>query len=360
MPLHEVLSSRRDAVLRRWKDLVRGTLAPESMPQTELIDHLPQFVDEIVVALREEAAPSSTNPVAQTMIAAGHGAQRLRLGFSLDSVVREYGSLREAIVEIGRAGGAEITYRELQVLFDCIISGIAHAVTEYTRQRDAELLRHANEHFAFIAHELRNPLSAATMAFEQLKRKGQLPAEGRAVGALERALVRTNDLIDQTLQIARVASGIEIRREPTTLRAVLDDVELVAISEADSKGVELRTQPIPEEKVNVDVRLLRSAVSNLVRNAVKYTASGVVELRGRVAGGRAIIEIEDACGGLEPGKVEAAFAPFVRLDSDQTGFGLGLAIAKQAVDAHGGTIRVQNLPGKGCIFVLDLPTTVDA
>ena len=84
------------------------------------------------------------------------------------------------------------------------------------------------------------------------------------MGALERALLRTNDLIDQTLQTARVASGIEIRREPTTMRAVLDD-----------------------------------------------------------AGERAIIEIEDACGGLEPGKVEAAFAPFVRLDSDQTGFGLG-------------------------------------
>ena len=61
------------------------------------------------------------------------------------------------------------------------------------------------------------------------------------------------------------------------------------------------------------------------------------------------------CGGLPPGKVEEAFAPFVRLDSRQSGFGLGLAIAKQAVDAHGGSIRVQNMPGKGCVFVLELP-----
>jgi len=70
---------------------------------------------------------------------------------------------------------------------------------------------------------------------------------------------------------------------------------------------------------------------------------------------RAKIEIEDSCGGLSPGKVEAAFAPFVRLDTNQGGFGLGLAIARQAVDAHGGSIRVQNVPGKGCIFVLELP-----
>jgi len=74
-----------------------------------------------------------------------------------------------------------------------------------------------------------------------------------------------------------------------------------------------------------------------------------------VVNGRAKIEIEDSCGGLPPGKVEAALAPFVRLDVSQDGFGLGLAIARQAVDAHGGSIRVQNVPGKGCIFVLELP-----
>ena len=65
----------------------------------------------------------------------------------------------------------------------------------------------------------------------------------------------------------------------------------------------------------------------------------------------------DCCGGLSPGKVEEAFAPFTRFDERQSGFGLGLAISKQAAEAHGGSIRVQNLPGKGCIFVLELPVT---
>ena len=106
----------------------------------------------------------------------------------------------------------------------------------------------------------------------------------------------------------------------------------------------------------VDPRLIRSALGNLLRNAVKYTRSGtMVELRGRIRNGHAEIEVEDRCGGLEPGKVEEAFSPFVRLNTGENGFGLGLAIAKQAVDAHGGSIRVQNLPSKGCIFVLELP-----
>lgn len=361
MVLYDVLAAKRDDVMLRWKAQVRGTLAPEAMPPFELINHIPEFVDEIISALRTDSGLSSRGPSPEESgTAAGHGAQRLRLGFSLDSVVREYGALRDAIVATARDAGAQITFQELQVLFDATVTGIAHAVSEYTHQRDAELLRQTNEHFAFIAHELRDPLSSATMAFNLLKSKGQLPAESRSVGALERGLQRTSELVDQTLQIARVASGIELRRQATTLRALFEDAELGAISEAESKGVEIRLVIEKDERVNLDTRLVRSALGNLLRNAVKYTsaAGGVVQLRGNIEKGRAVIEVEDRCGGLAPGKVEAAFAPFVRLDNRQSGFGLGLAIAKQAVDAHGGSIRVQNLPGKGCIFVLELPVTL--
>jgi signal transduction histidine kinase len=357
MALHEVLAANRADVILRWKAQVRGTFAPEALPALELVNHIPQFVDEILSALRADSglAPLGPSPE-QSATAAGHGAQRLRLGFSLDSVVREYGSLRDTIIATAREAGAQLTFRELQVLFDATITGIAHAVTEYSQQRDAELVRHANEHFAFIAHELRDPVSSATMAFELLKTKGELPAESRSVGALGRGLRRTIELIDQTLQVARVASGIELRRQTTTLKALFEDAELGAVSEAESKGVEIRSVIGNDEQLMLDTRLVRSAVGNLLRNAVKYTCSGsMVELRGQVGDGRVMIEVEDCCGGLAPGKVEEAFAPFVRLDSRQSGFGLGLAIAKQAADAHGGSIRVQNLPGKGCIFVLELP-----
>ena len=360
MGLHELLAAKRDDVMSRWQADIRGTLAPEAMPPLELANHIPEFLDEIVAALRADAGLSSGGlAIEDSSTAAGHGAQRLRLGFSLDSIVREYGALRDAIVSVARDNGAQLTFRELQVLFDSTISGIAHAISEYTHQRDAELLRQANEHFAFIAHELRNPLSSATMAFQLLKIKGQLPADSRSVYALEAGLKRTGELVDQTLQLARVASGIELRRQWTTLAALFADVELGAVSEAESKGVELRRTIDQDERISLDVRLVRSALGNLLRNAVKYTDAGsVVELRGQIANGRAVIEIEDCCGGLPPGKVEEAFAPFVRLDKREAGFGLGLAIAKQAVDAHAGSLRVQNLPGKGCIFVLELPVPI--
>jgi signal transduction histidine kinase len=362
MALHDVLAAKHDDVMLRWKAAVQGTFTPDAMPTIELTNHIPEFLDEILAALRADAGLSSVGPSPEeSTTAAGHGIQRLRLGFSLDAVVREYGALRDAIVAIAREAGAELTFRELQVLFDATITGIAHAVTKYTHQRDAELLRQANEHFAFIAHELRNPLSSATMAFQLLKDKGQLPAGERSVGALERGIQRTSELIDQTLAIARVASGISLRRQWTTLGALFDDIELGAVSEAESRGVELRVAIENDERISLDVRLVRSALGNLLRNGVKYTSPGsIVELRGQFTNGRAIIEVEDCCGGLPPGKVEEAFAPFVRLDNRQSGFGLGLAIAKQAVDAHGGSIRVQNLPGKGCVFVLELPIAVES
>jgi signal transduction histidine kinase len=356
--LHDVLVVKRDEVLRRWKTQVQGTLAPEAMPTLEILDHIPEFLDEIVAALRADAGVLSVAPPSkQSKMAATHGAQRLRLGFSLDAVVREYGALRHAIVAAASDDAAALSLRELEVLVDCIVNGIASAVTEYTQRRDAEFLRQANEHFAFIAHELRNPLSSAAVALELLKNGGALPTESRSVRALESGLRRTTELIEQTLRIARVASGVELRRQSTTLKAICAEVELAARAEAESKGVELRIAIDDEEEVRVDERLVRSALGNLLRNAVKYSASGkVVELRGRTEDKRVVIEVQDGCGGLEPGKVEQAFAPFVRLDAKQTGFGLGLAIAKQAIDAHGGTIRVQNLPGTGCIFVLELPT----
>ena len=157
--------------------------------------------------------------------------------------------------------------------------------------------------------------------------------------------------------MARASSGIELSREVTQTSELLDTTELGAVFEAEDRDITVNVRIDQNAELYVDRRLMRSALNNLVRNAVKYSCRGSsVELRGRVEGARAIVEVEDACGGLPPGKVEQAFAPFVRLAAnDEPGFGLGLAIAKQAVDAHAGTIRVQNLPGKGCIFVLELP-----
>ena len=360
--LHDVLAAHRDQIMRRWVATVQGTITPESMPIIELIDHLPKFLSEVIAALRLAAGqPAAVDLDEHAETARGHGEQRLRLGFSLDGVVREYGALRDAIVLTALELGAQPTFDELQCVFASTISGIARAVSEYARQRDAEQQRLHNEHVAFLAHELRNPLASATTAHEVLKVQGHIPAEARAAAVLGRGLRDMQELIDHALSVARVASGVELRREPVQLAELLAEAELVASGDADGRDVRIHVHVDQDVTLDVDRRLVRSALHNLVRNAVKYTAPGTeIEIRSRLDGGHVVIEVEDGCGGLPPGKVEAAFAPFVRLTAREPGFGLGLAIAKQAVDAHAGTLRVQNLPGKGCVFVLELPVSAPA
>jgi len=105
-----------------------------------------------------------------------------------------------------------------------------------------------------------------------------------------------------------------------------------------------------------DSRLLWSALSNLLRNAIKFSPEGAtVTVRTRKLSGRLRVEVEDECGGLPPGKADELLRPFVQGRHEQGGFGLGLAIARQAAEAHGGTVVIQDLPGKGCVVALELP-----
>ncbi len=95
---------------------------------------------------------------------------------------------------------------------------------------------------------------------------------------------------------------------------------------------------------------------NLLNNAFEYTRpGGQVILQVRISGGRVLISVEDQCGGLPPNGRDP-FEPFGdRRGKDRTGLGLGLSIARKAVRSHGGDIHIQNTPGTGCAFIIDLP-----
>jgi signal transduction histidine kinase len=353
--LHHALLSRRAEILESWTSQLR-LAATETTPVTtiELIDHVPQFLDELIEALRlaeEEPAVAAS----QTSTAGQHGIQRFRLGFDIDAVVREYGLLQRCIVDVAARAGVRLSPDDFQMLGDSISSGIADAVTQYSRQRDAELRRQANEHFAFVAHELRNPLASAQLALELSKTRGLLAA-GPISDLLGRGLARTRDLIENALQLARMNDGTEPRREPVALRDLV--AEAVSESEVAAHIKEIRIE-VPDQQdvvVEIDRKLVLSAVTNIVGNAVKFTRKGGrISIRWIADDDRVLIDVRDGCGGLPEGATEKLFAPFVQAGSDRSGFGLGLAIARQAIQAHGGELRVHNHPGDGCTFSIELP-----
>jgi signal transduction histidine kinase len=108
--------------------------------------------------------------------------------------------------------------------------------------------------------------------------------------------------------------------------------------------------------IEADRQSLAAALSNMLQNAFKFSrAQGHVSLTTRATADRVLFEVEDECGGLPPGKPEDLFRAFEQRGPDRSGAGLGLAICLKAAKANGGQMRVRDLPGKGCIFTLDLP-----
>jgi signal transduction histidine kinase len=153
--------------------------------------------------------------------------------------------------------------------------------------------------------------------------------------------------------------GMSPRTERIPLTTMLDEIVFDCSTEAHVKGMDVVVTVPDDLTVEADPRLLHSAVANLIRNALKFSRpSSIINVRAKRREGepRVEIEVEDACGGLPEGKAEELFRPTVRGSQENTGFGLGLAIAQQAALAHGGSLGVRDMPGTGCIFTLTLPT----
>ena len=150
--------------------------------------------------------------------------------------------------------------------------------------------------------------------------------------------------------------GIEPKLERVALLPFLVDTEMDAGAEAQARQIQTSVSAPGDLEIQADPRLLKSAVSNLLHNAVKFSHPGSsVSVTAERAQGHVTIEVADSCGGLPPGKVEELFAPLVQRGDNRSGFGLGLAIAMHAVQAHGGTIEVRDIPGDGCVFSIRLP-----
>ena len=354
--LARILHVERESVVQRFADRIFQTTDVPAVAREDVINSLREFLAELVAALEDEQ-PSDPLEMPADPIASAieHGGQRFLLGYDIGALVREYGALRDILFLVMEESGEAFTFREMRTVSKFFIGGIADAAAKYCQERDEEIHRQTSRHIGFIAHELRNPVSSMRLAFNVLENKGKLDLEDRAVGVLGRSMAKLSELIDHALVEARLESGAELNAEQIAVRAFLEELVAETASDAEHKGVVIHLD-CSVDHVHADPKLLHSAVANLVRNAVKFThQGGTIQLRVFRAEQRVLLEVEDECGGLPAGTAETLFEPFVQVGADRSGFGLGLAIARQAAEAHGGSLRVRDVPGRGCVFVLDLP-----
>jgi signal transduction histidine kinase len=353
--LHEFVTTHRDEILARMREKVAGRGAPSGASASDPEGGVSAFLTQLSSTLRWEATATPFSATAIGATATRHGRDLLARGFNVSQVVHDYGDICQAITELALERDAPIGIEEFHILNRCLDTAIAEAVTEHARITADRVGTEENERLGQVAHELRNSLNTAILAFQSLK-LGTVAINGSTGMVLGRSLVELRDLIDAALSEVRLQAGAE-RRERLAVGEFLDEIAVVAHLHAECRGIQFSVAPVPRQwAVSADPQLLTSAVMNLLNNAFKFTRrGGRVELRAAVEGGRVLLEVADECGGI-PHTMRDPFEAFAeRRGRDRTGLGLGLSIARKAVIAQDGTIRIRNMPGTGCVFVIDLP-----
>ena len=352
--LREFVTLNREGIILRTRDRLVSRVSPAS-PRVDLDDSVAVFLTQLSETLRWEATatPFASGAIGST--AARHGGELKTRGFSVSQVVHGYGDICQAITELAIEQQAPITVEEFHTLNRCLDGAIAEAVTEHARMTAATTATEETERLGRAAHELRDVLNTALLAFAVLK-AGSVAINGSTGAVLDRSLIRLAEVVENTLAEVRLEMG-KYRRERTLVRAFLEDVAEAGHLHATARAVQFTIAPVdPGLTIDADSPVLMSAVMNLLQNAFRCTpAGGRVELRGRLDGTHVLIEVEDECGGLSETPNDP-LQPFgERRGRDRTGLGLGLSIARRAVRAHGGDIHIRNMPGTGCVFVVELP-----
>lgn len=230
---------------------------------------------------------------------------------------------------------------------------------DHMAERISVLIDSQKRLLADISHELRSPLARLAVALE-LARKNSSPAAAAPLNRIEQEGERLNELVGQLLAITRLESGAErVPAETVVLEDLVHQVVDDANFEAKPLGKEVKVLQLEKSRVNGSAELLRSAVENVVRNAVRYTATGsAVEVNLSRELDIATLTVRDHGPGVPEADLERIFEPFYRVsearDRSSGGTGLGLSIADRTVKLHGGSISAKNA-GDGLQVTIRLP-----
>jgi signal transduction histidine kinase len=357
--LAEAIERHLQDIEGRWLERVEQeiTRASRPVPATDLRDAISEYLKRLAQALRGGESIESGGASAWADVAREHALTRVRLGFDVEQLVREFILLRRVLFEIAREEGVMTNDRQSERLADLIDAAIATSVKSYTESRDHAARRVQAEHIGFLTHELRNPLSTATLAAGRLRRKPELVAvESETLNMLDRSLNRLRGHIDAMLLTQRLdAHEVECHPIDTRLGPIMADATKAAELEASQKGIAFRAHYDPDVELHIDPGLTTSALQNVVDNAVKFTDRGRVDVVVDNLPDKALIHVYDNCDGLSAEEIKTIFEPFKRAQSGKEGTGLGLAIARRALEAQGGEIGAESGADGGCHFWLTLP-----
>ena len=354
--LHEFIATRRDQIIARCKE--RVATRPRAKTTEAQIDYgVPLFLDQLITTLRSPG-PGEGLEIGTSAALDGHNL--LLQGFTVAQVVHDYGDVCQTITALALEANAPIDTADFRTLNRCLDDAIAGAVTMYGHESEQSSLdgqtERGNQKMGFFTHELRNLVNTAIVAFEVLK-TGNVGIGGSTGAVLNRSLLSLRDLIGRSLAEVRLTAGIQ-NRERVLVADLISSLAEGATLDAAARGRALAVSPIePGLAVEADQQVLVAVIFNLLQNALKFSPPhSTITLSAGASAERVLIEVEDECGGLPGGEdLKELFRPFEQRSTDRSGVGIGLAFARWGAEANNGRLYARNLPGKGCVFTVDLP-----
>lgn len=360
--LAALIRGERDTLLTQWRQEIKELPVAQNLDVPTLNDHIPDLLEELACELEVCSDESMIEGLKENPVT--HGLDRLRLGFDVEEVVAEYNALRDVIQDLIERHGLRLRGKINRTINRVIDRSIGLAVKTYATQKALEVQQRREEHLAFVAHDLRSPLSAIAMAAHLLKAvvPDVIKDERGAtlLATMHRNVVRLNSLVFKVVQEeanlkAKVNEKIE-RRE-VKLRAIVEELISDLSPLASAANLSL-TNKVPEELTAfVDENMLTLIFQNLISNAIDYTPNGEVIIGAQKINQSASIEcwVSDNGAGIPADRLEKVFDKLETDPDKQSGMGLGLAIVKQFVEAHGGKVTVDSKLGQGSTFRFIIP-----
>jgi len=362
LTLAALLRKESGALMCDWRSEVRQLDVAKNLDVPTLNDHVPDLIEELAFEL--EACSDETmidglkdNPVI-------HGLDRLELGFDVEEVVAEYNALRCVILNLIEAHDLQVKGLMNHTINRVIDKSIGLAVKTYATQKALEVQQRREEHLSFVAHDLRSPLSTISIAAQLLESRFPKAASDAStanlLATLGRNVTRLNELIVKVVQEANNLNADpneRAKRRDVELKPLVDGLMLDLDPMAVSSDAKLFNQVPADIVAFADPNLLTLVFQNLISNAISYTPHGNIIVSAREDPETNSIEcwVSDNGAGIHEERTEKVFEKLETDPERNDGMGLGLAIVRQFVEAHGGTVSVDSVIGVGSTFRFNLP-----
>ena len=351
------------ALLARWREQVCELPGAKHLDTPTLNDHLPSFLAELTEALT--AKSDETIPeVLKEGSAPQHGRQRVDDDFDIVEVISEYSILRGCVHDLAEEHGMVLQGKAFRIVNRVFDHAIGLALEAYATQRALDIQNRREEYLAFVAHDLRTPLSAISLAGRVLEitmtAHSASTEAARMFNALRRNVQQLEKLVSKVVEEntnLETEVGFKLVRRSFDLWPLVETLIHDLHPVAGTSSTRLSNQ-VPDDLVAyADASLLRRVFQNLIANAIKHTPRGEIVIGAKLLDPEGGVEcwVSDDGAGIAPELLDRIFEKGEAGPGNENSTGLGLAIVKSFVEAGGGKVTVESKPGAGSTFRFSIP-----